>query len=396
VRGKRKNRGGIFYACYEDLTREVAWTVHIREVVDNWVKMGRSVTLFCPSTFPFRVPPECRVVYVPTFNIRIVGEYLYLLLLPLYVLFYGMKLKPRVLYCREMSLMFFLLVACKVIGAPTIVEINGFLIDDLKIIGTSSLKIRFFRLMQRINFTLAKALVFVSSELKERHVEMYALDVGKTYMVPNGVDTDLFSPGEKGRAIENISRLGGIELDPKRSYVTFVGSFYPHSSTTVIVKASKYIVRKRGDVDFLMIGDGHDLNLCRKIVEENRLSERVLFLGVRPHSEIPDFLRASSALIFVTTDPKRWGNSMKTLEYMSSGGAVIRNYRTLFDVPLTHGEDFFFIEDVSPKKLAGAIITLIDDHKLRERIGGGARRVIVENFNWRRTATRLLEIIDGL
>ncbi|MBN1573277.1 MAG: glycosyltransferase family 4 protein [Deltaproteobacteria bacterium] len=395
MRRKVKEGGHIFYACYEDLTKEVAWTVHIREVVNNWVDMGRSVTLFCPSRFPFKIPPECRVVYVPSLNVRIVGEYLYFLLLPVYILFYGIKLKPRALYCREMSLIFFLFVACKLVGIPLIVEINGFLVDDLRIIGTSRLKIRFFSLMQRINFGLADALVFASSELKERHVEMYNLDVERTYVVPNGVDTDLFSPGEKGRVIKNISRLGGIKLDPKRSYVTFVGSFYPHSSTRSIVEASKYVAWERGDVDFLMIGDGHDLPLCRKIAEENRLLERVFFLGVRPHSEIPDFVRASSVLIFVTTDPKRWGNSMKILEYMSSGGAVIRNYKTLFDVPLTHGEDFFFIEDVSPKKLAGAIAALIDDYELRERIGRGARRLILKNFSWRRTATRLLEIIDG-
>ncbi len=396
MKGERGNGGVVFYACFEDLTKEVAWTVHIREVVNNWVAMGRTVTLFCPSIFPFKYPPRSKVVYVPTVNVRIVGEYLYLLLLPFYIIFFGIKEKPKALYCREMSLMIFLFLASKIIRIPMLIEINGFLMEDLKIIGTSTIKLAIFNLLQRINFKLARALVFVSQELAEKYNETQKLRKEKTFVVPDGVDIDIFSPGDRVASIENLIEIGVSELNPKRRYVTFVGAFYPHSLATIIVKASKYVVKKCGDVDFLMIGGGHDFSDCRKIADKNRLTDRVTFLGVRPHSEIPNFIRASSILIYITADPKKWRNSMKTLEYMSSGGAVITNIKAIFHVPLTHGENFFYVDDATPEKLADAIIDLMENEKLREKIGRGARKLILENFSWRKTAESLLEIIDGL
>lgn len=394
MKGEKRNKGGVFYACFEDLTKEVAWTVHIREVVNSWVKAKRSVTLFCPSSFPFNVTPRCRVVYVPAVDIRFVGEYLYHLLLPFYILFYRMKLRPKALYCREMGFMFLLYLVSRLIRVPLIVEINGFLADDLRLIGTSSIKILFFSFLQRINFKTADILVFVSRELADGYKDVYDLKPEKIYVVPNGVDTELFSTGDREGAIKNLIKAGSFKLDPKRRYITFVGSFYPHSSAPVIVEAAKYVVSKLKDVDFLMIGDGHDLPLCRKIADENMIADRVFFLGIKPHGEIPDFIRASSILIYITSDSRKWRNSMKAPEYMSSGGAMISNVKALFHVPLTHRGDYFFIEDATPQKLADGAVKLLTDERLREKIGRGARKLILDNFSWEQTAKRILEIID--
>lgn len=396
MKGKGKKKGEIFYACFEDLTVEVAWTVHIREVVNGWVKAGRSVTLFCPSPFPFKVPPRCRVVYVPTVDVRFFGEYLYHLLLPLYILYYGMRLRPKALYCREMGLMFLLKPVARLIGIPLVVEINGFLVDDLRLIGTSPIKIWIFSHLQRLNFGTADALVFVSQELADGYREACDIRLKKIHVVPNGVDTELFSPGDRDVAIKRLAGAGSFRLDPKRRYVTFVGSFYPHSSTTVIVKAAKHVAGALADVDFLMIGDGHDLPLCRKIAEEEMIADRVIFTGVRPHGEIPDFIRASSVLLYVASDPRRWRNSMKSLEYMSSGGAVISNIEAVFHVPLTHLGNYYFVDETVPEKLADAVVELMSDDRLRQKIGRRARKLIVENFSWERTAERILDIIDGL
>ena len=396
MKGETRNGGAVFYACFEDLTQEVAWTVHIRGVVNNWVAMGSAVILFCPSIFPFKFPPNSKVVYVPTVNVRIVGEYLYLLLLPFYILLWGIKERPKALYCREMSLMIFLFLACKIIRVPMIIEVNGFLFDEMKLIGASSFKSMIFRIFQWINFNIAHDLVFVAAGLAEKYKKLYNLETEKMYVVPNGVDTDLFSPGDRDAAIENIIENGPFKLNPKSRYITFVGSFYPHSLTPIIVEAARHVAQERDDVVFLMIGDGHDLPLCRKIVDENKLNNRVLFLDVRPHSEIPDYIRISSVLLYITGASPEWRSSFKILEYMSSGGAAISNLELIFGVPLTHNKNYFFIEEPTPKLLSNAIIELIDNDKLRKVIGQGARELIVENFSWRKTAERLLYVIDGV
>jgi glycosyltransferase involved in cell wall biosynthesis len=123
------------------------------------------------------------------------------------------------------------------------------------------------------------------------------------------------------------------------------------------------------------------------------ITERIIFPGIRPHSEIPLIIGASSVLINLIsgyTDLR----SMKILEYMSSGGVVISNRDRIFGFNLSHGENFYHIDDTTPEKLSEAIIRLLDDEPLRRRIGAGARKLILDNFSWEKTVRKLLEVID--
>ncbi len=377
----------LFYACFEDLGQEAAWTVHIREVVDNWQALGASVTLFAPGIWPFSVPPACEVVYVPTINVRIVREYFFLMIVPLYILFFGLRRRPAAVYCREMSIMPPIVWAARLLGIPVVLEINGFLLKDLEMIGASGLRLSVFRLFQRINLRLADSLVFAGRDYLDLFRREYAIEKDKAHFIPNGVDTDLFSPGDGAQA----ARLAGLDLN--RRYVTFVGTFYPHSLTPVIVRAAQKIVTKYPDVDFIMVGDGHDLALCKTTAGELRISDRIVFAGTKMNRDVPTYLRASMVLINLVEGSDDSG-SMKLLEYMSSGGAVVVNSGSAFGVALEHRVDCYLIDKAEPEALAQAIETLLNDDRLRREIGNNARAFVLSRFSWNSTARRLLSVID--
>ena len=383
--GRRTRR--LFYACFEDLTREAAWTVHIREVVNNWEKLGVRVTLFAPRIRPFSVPPVCDVVYVPTIDVRIVREYLYLVILPLYILVFGLRRRPDALYCREMNLMAPVVCAARLLGIPVIMEINGFLPGDLRMAGASGLRLSIFRFLQMINLGLADAIVFAGKDYLELFGREYGIEKEKARFVPNGVDTDLFSPGDRQEA----ARL--IGLDPARRYVTFVGTFHPHSLTPLIIGAARRIVGRHDDIDFLMVGEGHDLALCRAMARDMGISDRVIFRGTQKNSDIPNYLRSSALLINLVEGSEDCG-SMKLLEYMSSGGAVVVNKGSAFGISLTHRKDCCIIKETTPEALAEAIETLIGDDGTRQKMGMNARRLIIDHFSWKKTAEKLISVID--
>ena len=376
----------IFYACFEDLTREAAWTIHIREVVNGWEKLGMSVTLFAPKVYPFGVAPKATVVYVPTIDVRYLREYVYLLILPFFILWHGVGSRPEAIYCREMSLVAPIVCVARLLGAPVIMEINGYVLEEMRLAGAHPLKRSVFRLLQLVSLALADALVFVSPSLRETFLGAYALNPNKTHVVPNGVDTDAFCPGDRADAV------GALGLDPQKRYITFVGSFYPHAETPLIVRSAAVVLKGRAEARFLMIGDGHERPACERSARDLSISSGLFFLGSRPHGEIPAYIRASDLLINVRRFYEE--GSMKMLEYMSCGGAVISNFRCLYGVSLSHGRDYFRLDDPSPEGLARAIITLLDDQALKRRIRKRARALILENFSWEKTAERLLEVID--
>ena len=386
---KKDDRRGkhVFYACCEDLTQEGAWTVHIREVVNNWEKLGVRVTLFAPRIWPFSVSPACDVVYVPTIHLRIVREYLYLVILPLYILLFGLRRRPDALYCREMSLMTPIVCAARLLGSPVIMEINGFILRDLRMIGASREKLFIFRLFQWLNLKSVDFLVFVGRNYLRLFREEYGIDERKVRVVANGVDTELFSPGNRTEAAQEL------DLDIKKRYITFVGTFYPHSLAPMIVLAAKLIVAKYADVDFVMVGEGHELALCKEKAVELGIVDHIVFPGMKKNHVIPVYLRASTVLINLIEGSED-ASSMKLLEYMSSGGAVVVNSGSAFGLTLAHRGNCFVIKKAQPEALAKAVETLLGDDKLRREIGENARAFVLSHFSWRLTAQKLLLIIE--
>jgi glycosyltransferase involved in cell wall biosynthesis len=377
----------LFYVCCEDLTREGAWTVHIREVVNNWERLGARVTLFAPGIWPFSVSPTCDVVYVPTIDVRIIREYLYLMIVPLYILFFGLIRRPAAVYCREMSLMVPIAFCARVIGARVIMEINGFILRDLRTIGASRTKLFVFRLFQWTNLKAVDRLVFAGGNYLELFRREYRIDERKVRFVPNGVDTELFSPGDRAEAVQELG------LDTGKRYITFVGTFYPHSLTPIIVRAAQAIVAKYKDTDFIMVGEGHDLALCVGLARELGIADRILFPGMKKNRDIPAYLRASMVLINLVEGSEDI-SSMKVLEYMSAGGAVVVNGGSAFGLALAHRENCYLIKKAEPGALAAAIEALLNDDRLRNGIGENARAFVLSHFSWKLTARRLLSVID--
>ncbi len=188
-------------------------------------------------------------------------------------------------------------------------------------------------------------------------------------------------------------RAEGLSLDPTRRYVTFVGTFHPHSLAPVIIDAARLVVEKLPDVDFLMVGDGHDLRRCKAEVRRLGISKRVIFTGEVANSEVIRYLRASTLLINLSAGSTE-GSSMKLLEYMSAGGAVISNTSSAFGLPLTHRKNYYRLPEATPEELARAIEDLIDDEKGAREIGKNARALILSHFSWEMTAESLLGVID--
>ncbi len=138
---------------------------------------------------------------------RIVREYLYLVILPLYILVFGLRRRPDALYCREMNLMAPVVCAARLLGIPVIMEINGFLPGDLRMAGASGLRLSIFRFLQMINLGLADSIVFAGKDYLDLFGREYDIEKEKARFVPNGVDTDLFSPGNRQERRRGLSAL---------------------------------------------------------------------------------------------------------------------------------------------------------------------------------------------
>lgn len=90
----------------------------------------------------------------------------------------------------------------------------------------------------------------------------------------------------------------------------------------------KKLSKKFQDLRLLIIGEGESEGKLKNVVEDLKISDRVMFLGRRPHEEVLDILSKSAVGLAIYTKDNTWtefGDSMKVREYLACGLPVVMN-----------------------------------------------------------------------
>jgi len=136
----------------------------------------------------------------------------------------------------------------------------------------------------------ADVLVAVSSDLREK-ISTLGVSPEKTHVWNRGVDSTLFSPGDR---LEARHRLG---IPASGRVVVWVGRMVPVKGLDVLIEASSILQRRDANFHLYLVGDGP----LRAILEERcrsmGLSSRISFAGNRRHHDLPDWYRAADLTV---------------------------------------------------------------------------------------------------
>ena len=177
----------------------------------------------------------------------------------------------------------------------------------------------------------AHLVVTVSEVLRNELIER-GVEPDRIVAVPNGVDTDQFSPERFSKnQIRALRKHYGISADAL--VVTFVGTFGPWHGARVLAEAACQMVRenpkgvKSRKLHFLFIGDGVRRPFVEKIVSGPEIQEAVTITGLIDQENTPMHLAASDILVSPhVPNPdgsEFFGSPTKLFEYLASGRAVI-------------------------------------------------------------------------
>ena len=163
-------------------------------------------------------------------------------------------------------------------GLPAVIKIVG---TDVLVSG------RHGRRRRKVAEALREAdgVVAVSRDLA-RHAAELGAEPRRIWVVPEGVDTGLFSPGDRGEA---RARLGLAAATPT---VLFVGNVLMSKGAGVLVEACGLLARRGLDFACHLVGRGRDEPRVRALVARRALDGRVTLAGPRPLAELPDWYRA--------------------------------------------------------------------------------------------------------
>jgi glycosyltransferase involved in cell wall biosynthesis len=178
-------------------------------------------------------------------------------------------------------------------------------------------------MLQKVLGAMCDVTLSVSESLKVRVVQNLGISPEKIRVIPNGVDTDIFSGKYDCPYLrEELKRKFGIIIDDDSVVIGCIGSLKPEKNQVMLLKALREIKHKKAgkQIKAIFVGDGADLPDLVRFVKDNGLLRDVAFLGNR--KDIPQLLSAVNVLIS-TSISRHEGMSNVILEAMSSNLPVI-------------------------------------------------------------------------
>jgi len=181
--------------------------------------------------------------------------------------------------------------------------------------------------------------------IKDKFVKL-GVDEQKIEVIPNGVDTRLFTPTPL----------------PDEPVVLYYGTFQPHRAR-LLLEVVEAVAKARRDVKFLLVGD---IPPSVKNRLHRLLGDRVEMPGFVEHDLLPSFIQR--ARVCILPQDRSLGGRLpgKLLDYMACGRPVVAtNVDESFPLKESGAG---IVTEVDPEAMAQAAIKLLDDDRLAEEL----------------------------
>lgn len=242
--------------------------------------------------------------------------------------------------------------------------------------------------LERAAYRRAAAVVPVSPGMAEG-VVAEGTPPSKIHMIPNFSDLERFRPGRKDSAISKRYGLAG------KFVVGYTGAIGPSNAVHEQVPEAARVLKERGrgDIVFVIAGDGKSLPELERLTED---LDNVKLLGRIPKTEVPPLTRTADALMALFGDkPILATNSPnKFFDALASGRPVIVNQPGWTRELVEDNDAGLYVPVGDGVALADAIETLADDPKRTKAMGVAARALAEEAFGRDLQAARIVALLE--
>jgi glycosyltransferase involved in cell wall biosynthesis len=190
-------------------------------------------------------------------------------------------------------------------------------------------------------------------------------------IIPNGVDTDRFIPGEP------IPDDGPLKLLCVARLIKRKGQHH-------LIKAVKQISDQGVDITLDLVGSGDTEGEYRELVESLQVQDQIEFRGYISREEIPNFY--AQAHVFVLPSYNE-GMSVATLEAMACGLPVVVSRTPGTEELVREGENGFTFEWGDIELLTQLLLKLDSDRALARQMAL-VSRMQAKKFSWDSSAKK--------
>ncbi|MQW42750.1 glycosyltransferase family 4 protein [Sinorhizobium meliloti] len=242
--------------------------------------------------------------------------------------------------------------------------------------------------LERQTFRIADASIATNETFRDIAVARGSMNPDRVVVVKSYPEAAKFKRAAPDRSL----------FVPGKHLVGYLGIMGAQDGVETLLRAIAEVlhVRKRDDINCVIIGDGPELNRLKDIAAELDLGSSVRFTG---YLSGPSLIAHLSALsIGVIPDPPNEFNDKlsmnKVFEYMMLGLPFVQF--NLRQATREAGNAALVVQEHSPRALTDGILALIDDPERRRHMALSGRAIAEREFRWPAEARRYLEVYRNL
>jgi glycosyltransferase involved in cell wall biosynthesis len=238
-----------------------------------------------------------------------------------------------------------------------------------------------YRLAGAVLRRTGAVLVVVSSPSRALWTRRLGIPEAQVRVIPNGVPDPTVralaaapppwvdgQPGEAGAS--------GLQEGGGSAVVGAVGRLEPQKGFEDLVEAFEEVVAEAPQARLVIVGKGSLRPvLLRRIQESRRLRGRVILAG-----EVPGAAAWVRHFTVFCQPSVAEALPLSLLEAMASGCAIVATCVGGMPEALGYGQAGLLVPPRDPEALAAAVLSLLQDAQLRERLGRTARQRYAEHF----------------
>ena len=222
------------------------------------------------------------------------------------------------------------------------------------------------RIAEEARIVAATDRLIAATVVERAHlVSHYGADPGRIAVIPCGVDTELFTPGDQAAARATL----GLDAGPQLLYV---GRLAPIKGLETLLDGMARLHAAGSPAHLTIVGgdadeplDGHEAEL-RSRLARLALGDAVTFVGAQPQERLRTWYVAADATVL----PSYYESfGMVALEAMACGSPVVASRVGGLQTTVRHGVTGLLVPDHDPVSLAEALTRLLGDADLRWRLG---------------------------
>lgn len=233
------------------------------------------------------------------------------------------------------------------------------------------------------------ALIAVSNEVARSVPRWCGVSPRKVYTVYNGVDIQAFAPNPEAR--EAVRRQYCVI--PEDRLIVFLSHVTRQKGLHVLIKSLPDVLAQWRGIKLLVAGEGDFLDGAKRLVGSLGLGRHIIFTGHVPHERSASHLNAAD--LFVLPTLRQEGMPFALLEAMACQKPVVTSRIGGIPSVVEHGVNGLLVPPGNAAGLTRAILRLLDDEELAERIARKARETVVRGYSIDSMVDGTLRVFDA-